>query len=211
MKRATITIALALAALPGVAHASDSYAGVFAGYAMSKPDYQEPSFPDYARNPSMNGANAGVYVGHDFVTSGIHAGVEADFGHLDNSAPNDPAAAFNDYTAFKAKWNAHARVRVGVPVGASTKLFAAGGAAFMKLDTDDVDPGWGHFERTYTGWTLGGGVEHTVASKLALRLEYLHDEYGSRSGNVDDSGVPGYDVRVAPSSDIVRVGLALKF
>lgn len=211
MKLPAILTTLAMVAFPAAAQASDSYVGAFASYSASKPDYQEPNFPDYSRNPLMSGVAGGVYAGHDFISTGVHVGIEGDFGWVDNSVPNDPTASFNTYTSFKAKWNAHVRARAAVPIGTSTKLFAAGGVAFLNLDSDDTDPGWGHFERTYTGWTLGGGIEHSLSEKLVIRIEYLHDDYGAKFGNIDDTGSPGYDVRLAPRSDAARVGLAIKF
>lgn len=211
MKRAMLTLAFAAAAMPAAAHASDTYIGAFGGYASSKPDYVDVVGANWNLNPSIESAAAGAYIGHDLISTGVHVGIEADIGVHDKYVPDDAANPFNDYTAFNTKWNAHLRARVAAPIGASTKVFVAGGAAFLKLNVDDTDPGFGKYDHTYSGWTLGGGIEQSLAGKFTLRLEYLHDVYGRQSANIDDAGVPNYDITVKPSSNIVRAGVALKF
>jgi outer membrane immunogenic protein len=183
------------------------YIGAHVGYGWTKPDYREPGFPAYNRNPTLNGFAGGLLAGYDFPVGAVTLGLEGDVGLLDGKASANSGATYNDYTALKTKWNAHVRAKLGVPVG-SVKLFAAGGLALARVEADDTDPNWSSFEKTFTGWTLGAGVEHRFAGRLTGRLEYLHDEFGRKSGQQNYSLSPSsYDVSVKPSSNLVRVAL----
>lgn len=180
------------------------YVGAHLGYGWTKPDYKEPGFPDYSRNPTIDGVTAGLIAGYDFPVGSLTLGIEGDVGLLDGKADEDSDNTFNDYTAFDNKWNAHVRARVGVPVG-QVKLFAAAGLALARIEADDTDDNWSSFTKTYTGWTLGAGVEHRFGGRFTGRLEYLHDEFGKESGEQTYALSPSsYDVSLNPSSDLVR-------
>lgn len=207
-----------LAAVPAYAQdaapapaAGGFYAGVHAGYGWSNPGYREPDYSDYDRNPDLKGFTGGILAGYDMISNNIMYGVEGDFGLVDGKKGNDENADYNDYTAFDLKWNAHLRARVGTDVGGA-KLFVAGGLALAKLKTDDVDSGWSSFTKTYSGWTLGAGVEGRVSNRVSLRGEYLHDEFGRKSGEQSCcGGASSYDISVKPDSDIVRLAVIAGF
>lgn len=190
----------------------NSYVGLLTGYSATSPDYSEPGFSSGGggRNPRMEGAAVGIYAGHDFKVGRVTLGIEGDFGLLNNDGPADPDAA-NSYTAFRSRWNGHVRSRLGLKLGSSTKVYAAGGAALYRMVTDDTDPDWGISTQTHLGWTLGGGVERKVGRRFSIRLEYLHDSFGARTGTITYFGVPDYSPRTKPDNDSVRFGLAVRF
>lgn len=74
---------------------------------------------------------------------------------------------------------------------------------------DDVDAGWGEECDTYTGFTIGGGVEHAVGEKLTVRAEYLFDKYGKKNGSI--SGEYTYPYSVDPSTHTIRAAVAYRF
>lgn len=188
----------------------DTYVGVYAGISSTAPHYEELISTGMDRNPSMNGAVAGIFIGHDIKSKGMLAGVETDFGLLNSHAPNDPADA-NWYTAYKAKWNAHLRGRLGVAIGKSTKLYVAGGIAALRMVVDDTDPDWGMVTQTHLGWSLGGGIEHKIGPAFIIRADYIHDDFATRTGNITYQGVPYYGFRTGPTSDTMRVGIGYRF
>ena len=180
------------------------YAGVHLGYGWSKPGYEEPDYPDYDLNPTMQGLAGGLVAGYDMPMNGLTLGIEGDIGLLDAEKKANEDADYNDYTAFDMKWNAHLRARVGTELGGA-RLFVAGGLAIAKLEADDTDDDWGSFTKTYTGWTLGGGAEQRVSDRLSIRAEYLHDEFGRKNGEQSCcGGSSDYDISVKPDSDLFR-------
>jgi opacity protein-like surface antigen len=57
-----------------------------------------------------------------------------------------------------------------------------------------------------TGWHLGIGAERRITSRLALRLEYRHQEFEELIHSPHD---PRIDVD--PDESLVRLGIALGF
>lgn len=212
MKYLLLPVCAVLAASPANAQTDEGhiYGGVISGIASTSPDYHELSDPNMARNPAMSGPTAGAVAGFDFKAGDIIIGAEADMALLHNKAPHDPAGA-NWYTSFNAKWNAHVRGRLGLDVGPATRIYVAGGVAYLKMVTDDMDPEWSEVTKTHTGWSAGGGLEHRIGRKLWLRAEYLHDDYRSRTGTIDYQGSPIYDFTTNPSTDSFRIGMVYRF
>lgn len=211
------TMLLAGAALAAATPASaqvvpsvQPYIGVFAGHSTTKPDYFEPDYANYERNPSMKGLNAGGLVGLRFAAMGLELGAEADLGALDNDAAADATSTTNSYTAFDSKWNAHLRARAGIGAG-PVDLFVAGGLARLKMVVDDTDTDYGELKISYRGWTLGGGVETRVMGKLGVRAEYLHDRYNSASDRMTYLGTDQYLTVTRPRTNTVRAAAFLTF
>lgn len=212
MKALLFTVCAACAASPVSAQTDGGqfYGGVFSGMTATSPDYHEPGDPNMERNPAMSGPTIGALGGFELKVNGVNIAAEADMALLDNKAPHDPAGA-NWYTSFNAKWHAHVRGRLGFDVGPATQIYAAGGAAFLRMTTDDMDPEWGIVTKTHSGWSVGGGLEHRLGRKIWLRAEYLHDEYRSQTGTIDYRGSPIYDITTNPSTDSLRIGMVYRF
>ncbi len=204
------TAATLLSAGPAIAGTDSSYLGLYGGISATSPHYEEPGAVGMESNPSMFGAAVGVFAGHDLKSKTVLIGVEADFGLLDNDAPHDPSGV-NWYTAYKSKWNAHVRGRVGVAVDRSTKVYLTGGVAALRMTIDDTDPNWGIVTKTHYGWSAGAGFEHRIGRKLGIHVDYFHDDFKARTGNIDYQGVPTYETGTAPTSDTFRIGIAYRF
>jgi outer membrane immunogenic protein len=211
--------AFAIASLSSTAYAQDTsfswtgpYVGAHAGYFIGKPHYMEPGFPDYDINPKLDGFTGGGLMGFNFETSGMVVGIDADAGVVGAKKGADLTATFNDHTAFDFDWNAHIRARAGVPIGASGKtlLYVAGGVAMAGLKVDDTDPGWDQSSKTHIGWTIGAGAEHAFSDTMTLRLEYLYDDYGTKSHTFTD-GIDPYAASWHPKASTFRSAVSIKF
>ena len=62
------------------------------------------------------------------------------------------------------------------------------------------------FDETFTGWTLGGGVEYAFTDNWLARAEYRY--YGFDD---EDLGGPGPLTNVDFDTQTVTVGIAYKF
>jgi outer membrane immunogenic protein len=192
------------------------YAGVHLGYSSTRPHYQEPEYPDYARNPAIDGVTGGILAGYrTMVSPSVSVGIEADFGlsGADVGAKDD--ATNNDYIAFDQEWTAHVRAKLGYAVRPGTTLFLAGGLALTRLEAN-YEPDYSEndasdFRKTYRGWSLGAGVEQRISDRLGVRLEYLHDQFSSRKGNQYFGGTPDWEIRLNPNTETVRAALTYGF
>lgn len=173
----------------------------------------------------------GARAGFDFDTGGFVIGAEADatfFGYT-RTITNTSAAA--SYTLHSHASNLETvRARAGVAFGPAM-LFATGGVAFSNLRnkiavTDMsqtiVDGGEGaptigtatanlaDSHKVNTGWTVGGGAELHVSSKLSVALTLLHVDFGH--DNLADASAPSsFTARVKSRMFVGMLGVNLGF
>ncbi|EFG9153021.1 porin family protein, partial [Escherichia coli] len=86
--------------------------------------------------------------------------------------------------------------------------YVAGGVAFADMDHTLVGPLEAYrFSDTYTGWTIGAGLEYALTDNVILRSEYRYTDFGSA-----DFAVPtGEENKVDLKSHDVRLGISYKF
>ena len=186
--------------------------------------YNDPSDDDFSASLRLKpkGFLGGLYAGYNFaVGTNTILGVEADFigtGMKDSyedridDGDSDDNGAF--YVERKLKWAGAVRARAGYAIDRFLP-YISGGVAFgsikSKVRIDDAITryiGQNEFEtnRTYTGWTIGGGVDYAATDNIILRLEYRYTDYGHKT---DDYGlVQGRD---SFKSNDIRLGVAYKF
>jgi outer membrane immunogenic protein len=180
---------------------SGLYAGVHAGYLWGNVDVEENGAP--AADGDIEGFVGGALAGFNFQHDIFVLGAEADFGwsSADGSGAIAPPAVDYDYDL---DWNAHLRGRVGLAAD-NFLFFVAGGLALSEFHVREVgapvDIG-----KTYTGFSIGGGIEYAATENLLLRVEYLHDEFGRESYTV---GADSYSADL--DTDTVRAALIYKF
>jgi hypothetical protein len=101
-------------------------------------------------------------------------GIEADFGiagaHADGLAGFDALASY----AYDLEWDAHFRVRAGMPSGNVMPFFAAG-LALAGLGGDS-----GYPDAVLVGGTVGGGLDVRLGPSLVGRIEGLYDCYAGK-------------------------------
>jgi outer membrane immunogenic protein len=81
--------------------------------------------------------------------------------------------------ADEINYLASVRGRIGYAAG-STLFYATGGVAFLNVDDFFGD------SETFTGYVVGGGIEHKLRENVSLGLEALYYNFEDDSG-VDDA------------------------
>lgn len=143
-----------------------------------------------------NGLMGGGVAGYNRLWGHMLFGVEGDIGYMNlddtgtiqSSVPGHhqdlkvDAGAYGDITA-----------RVGLLVMPGTLVYAKGGVAFLDSSASQTtnNPGYvTHGSDSFTGWTVGAGVEHFVTDNVSLKLEYQHFDFGSETGDQTSVGDP---------------------
>ena len=173
-----------------------AYIGINGGYAWTKGEFSVGGASvDEDFNGGLIGARAGYnwQMGNNFV-----GGIEVDVDHLWNK--NTYVFGGADVEAG-SDWQGSARLRIGYALD-RTLLFATGGVAianaFVKVPALGFDE-----SKTFTGWTVGAGIEHAFTDNWVGSVEYRYADFGSETiGNLVD---------VDLKQNALRVGLAYKF
>ncbi len=197
MKKLLVS-AFALAAFTGPAIAADfepvptmydwngAYLGGHVGYLWGNADVREEFGPGYGGD--FDGFIGGVIGGWNFQNGNWVFGIEGDFGWTGADGTGGTTCVTQDcsdidFYTYDMDWNAHVRGRAGITLGdeGRTLVFLAGGLAIA-----DFDVGARHLGRwsrggTFTGWSIGGGVNHAFSNNLIGGIEALYDDYGSKS------------------------------
>ena len=192
-------VSAADASLPAAYDWSGFYGGVHAGYLWGDVDLTDNgvALPPAKFNGFVGGPLAGFNMQHDNFVFGL----EGDFGWSD--ADGQGAAAAPPDFAYDLNWDGHIRARAGYAAD-NFLFFAAGGLALADFDVNEI--GGGRGGTTYTGFTIGGGVDVGFAENFIGRVEYLHDEFGKESYTFDTDP---YTADI--SSDTVRAALIYRF
>jgi outer membrane immunogenic protein len=219
------------------------YGGVNGGYAWGNDSHvtagvdtaliQVPVPLTAAIDPPFqpSGAFGGGQIGYNW--QGVYhpnlvVGVEADIQGADISGDEAQTAATNGGSSIvraesRLDWFGSVRGRIGYDAG-SMLVYATGGFAFGGVkDKLAVTASFGgasdtasiHEDRTATGYTVGGGVEHTLSRAWSLKAEYQYIDLGSDTLSATKTlTVPGVAVVTATgkgeydhSYNTVRVGL----
>jgi len=188
---------------------------------------------------------AGGQIGYNWQSSNWVLGVEADWdwsgqrgttsvqNFIASSVVVAPAQlAYSDEQ--KIKWLATLRGRLGWSYD-YWLWYVTGGVAFGEVESnynfqisESVGATFGPVaaaassSTTKTGWTVGTGVETSLAwfgasNRWSAKLEYLYVDLGSVSNSftVPNTGVPGSSYTISSSSDIhdhiIRAGLNYRF
>jgi len=189
--------AFALAAVTGPALAADlytpvpvmydwngAYLGAHVGYLWGDASLREEE--ESTGGGDFDGIIGGIIGGWNFQSGNWVFGIEGDFGWTgaDGTGSVGDCQQCEDevieiYT-YDMDWNAHVRGRAGVTLGdeGRTLLFVAGGLALAEFHVGED----GYREGgTFTGWTIGGGVNHAFSNNFIAGLEVLYDDYGSKT------------------------------
>ncbi len=161
------------------------YIGVHAGYLSGG---GETTFPGSAEFHFIDPAGfaGGVTAGAAMQWGRIVGGIEADLSFIAaKSTINTGLSPDPTVTQMQSaiNWNSHLRGRLGYGFDRAL-VFVAGGLAVAGVENkafDNVAGVSGTWSDTRVGWTVGGGVEYRIAPQAAVRLEYLYDNYGSKT------------------------------
>jgi outer membrane immunogenic protein len=167
------------------------YFGVHGGYASSSIDVKDRDIVGNTFSNDGTGAFGGGTIGWNWQFGHIVYSAEMDLGVMDVShASADPALSgvsahigsgvYGDITG-----------RVGYAVD-RTLVYAKGGFGFFNGDAtvkDSVAPDMSSKPQSFTGWTLGGGVEYKVSPTWSIKAEYLHFDLGDQQVHFVNSGL----------------------
>jgi outer membrane immunogenic protein len=157
---------------------------------------------------SKSGVAYGVAAGYDYAIGGVVIGAEVEV--ADSSVGEDLAIdeviegmAIDGTASLNAAEDIYLGGRVGVPVGASTLLYAKGGYSMAKVKlhaegTVDGEAGEIGAKLSLDGLRLGAGVEHTFGSNVFGKLEYRYTNY-----SLGDLKVGGTEVELGDALDFI--------
>ena len=167
-------------------------------------------------NTSPDGFLGGIYAGANMqLNNGFVIGAEADIAWTnadDNAVGFNAAGVQYPFPAngFEqdVNWTGAVRARLGYAVDRFLP-YIAGGVAFADVNQTLVSAGVAYNrDNTYTGWTLGGGVEYAFTDNLIGRLEYRYTDFGDVDFGADGFLLPQ---TTDLTTNDVRVGISYKF
>jgi outer membrane immunogenic protein len=178
------------------------YFGGHVGYLWGHTRIVEVETGTIALGPT-NGVVGGVLGGVNWQTGPLVLGIEGDIG-WSNAHGNGVIPTGTEFFQYKISSTGHARGRAGYDFG-GTLVYVAGGLAVARAHVQEIDtttsvicqaPGG-----TYTGGSIGGGVEHAFTRQILARIEYLYDDFGHKTYTMMDDvyrvGITGSTVRGA--------------
>ncbi len=192
---------------------SGPYIGIQAGYAW-----------DRGSDVSWGGLNSaltqndgplkydsfvgGVHLGYNVQNGRIVWGIEGDVEYAPGEGDDEDRGGHTN--GIDTKVMASLRGRLGLAFDKSL-LYLTGGVAYMSADAVVRDiPSQPDISTSFTGWTIGGGVEHALTNAVSVRLEYRYTDFGLETENYT-APATGYTLGFEPELHAVRAGLSTKF
>jgi outer membrane immunogenic protein len=187
---------------------SGFYVGAQVGYAWAGTDIEIDGY-DTDLSPDADGVVGGVFIGYNVMFNQVVVGLEADIeatsisGDDDWDDGNDAFDADND-----SNWQGSVRARLGYAFD-NFLPYIQGGVAFLDRDVSIHHRGLDitvEDSDTFTGWTVGAGLEYGFTPNFTARVEYRYTDFGD-----SDFDFNGNDVNADLTTNTVRVGVAYKF
>lgn len=178
---------------PAVFDWTGAYIGVHGGYAWTR--LTPLGFPEQDFDGGTVGAYGGFNFQHDNFVFGIEGDVNYSWNEQTYAVPGLGSADVG------TDWDGSVRGRLGYAFD-RTVVYGTGGIAFARGYVDPV--GFSKETETFTGWTIGAGLEHAFTDNLVARAEYRYTDFGSQ-----DFGTVGSNFDLHQHT--VRVGLGYKF
>ncbi len=143
----------------------------------------------------------GVLAGYNWQAGPWVVGIEGDAGWGSSSGSNLGSGGV--LTDTDVRFVGNVRARLGWAMD-RVLLFVAGGGSWANLRATQI--GSPAISNTFSGWTIGGGVDFAVTPNLILRAEYLYADYGS-----ENFAFAGGPARLDFTNNIVRGAVIWKF
>ncbi|MBR0773943.1 porin family protein [Bradyrhizobium diazoefficiens] len=205
--------AQATTSLPGWA---GPYLGVQAGYLSGRSDISF-SGTDEFHFVDPKAATVGGTAGYSAQWGRIVGGIEGDVNFVGARATIDtgfPPVPSVTQLQTTLNWNSHLRGRIGYTFD-RTLLFASGGLAIAGVEDKAFDNASGavaSWSDTRAGWSIGAGAEHRFAPQASVRLEYLYDNYGSKTLAAQTIGTTAFGARESRlDTHTLRAGVYWRF
>jgi outer membrane immunogenic protein len=145
------------------------------------------------RSQTATGVIGGLQIGYNFQSGMFVYGVETDIS-LSSAKKN-----YTDPNTAQAETGVETfgtvRGRIGYLFRPDTQVYATGGLAYAKLrNRFDQDGAGGTYTWSKTdwatGWILGGGIEHMLTDRIAVRGEALYYDLGTENRQSFAGGAP---------------------
>jgi outer membrane immunogenic protein len=205
------------------------YIGINAGVAWHRAEFTDLgdqfgsgfAFPVGTKfwSPKTAGFTGGGQIGYNFQSGSVVYGLEADMNWVDAKTSGtftSPIFSPSQIAATtKLDWMATVRGRLGVTLSPPTLVYITGGLAVGHFEDrwDFVGATTPHFnsDKTRTGWTVGGGIEHMFARNWTAKIEALYANFGDWTVNSPPVGSSVYRSRFEHEVLTVRAGLNWKW
>ena len=126
------------------------------------------------------------------------------FGELDSSAATTAAGlTFSAETNYQTE----TRARVGYLALPDILIYGTAGIAFADVDVKGNALADGGDDKTFFGYTYGGGVEMMFSERWFARVEYVHSEFD----DANFAAIGGGSHEVDLDSDAVRTAFGYRF
>ena len=201
------------------------YAGVSAGYVHHSAEVRDIS-PGVAPGPFSYSADTGLgsgQIGYNYQINNFVLGAEGDIGYMGGDGKgiigSTNAGSHQDLTLDGGVYG-DATARLGYAFG-PVLLYAKGGFAFFNGEAKQAttNPGYAPTGTdTFTGWTIGGGLEYLLTQNVSVKVEYQHFDFGEQDGYqtavVADPPTPAgfrFLNKTELTAETVKVGLNYRF
>ena len=161
------------------------YFGGHVGYLWGRTRVEENGVLTESGAPT-NGVVGGVLGGYNWQSGAYVYGLEADFGW--SNAHGNGIAAVSTFietpNQYDIRWTSHVRGRFGFLYDSITLFYLAGGlslADFKFTEGADIAVTIVNQGAVFAGGSIGGGVERILTSWVRGRIEYLYDDFGSKT------------------------------
>lgn len=187
------------------------YAGVQAGYGWGKAPapWGAPAttaiFPNFQSDFNQKGGFAGGHIGYNYQINQFVIGLEGDV-NASWLNGNDGGSG-GHINGLKHKWNASIRARAGYAFDRAL-LYVTGGWAYLDATATRLTPPNEYVSTTFSGWTVGAGLEYAITNNWTVRGEYRYTDYGKSVARFTASG---YAERINPRVHTVQLGVSYKF
>ena len=164
-----------------------------------------------------NGFLGGVQYGTNWQFGGVVLGTESDYSFTGIRRSQTILTNSVNTGEQKLPWFGTTRVRAGYAVVDNVLVYATGGLASGRAETDVSAAGagvatLGSKHKGLWGWSAGAGIEYGIGPWSA-KIEYLHYDLGDERFYAFDTSGSGAFTKVSTrfSGEIVRVGLNYRF
>ena len=200
------------------------YIGVQGGVASHRAEFRAAADAPFLADVESRrtGGAFGGHAGVNLQQGNIVFGLRSDLSWLRARGEATSPFGFN-IASFDVPWLGTVRGRLGVTLS-PTLLYVTGGVAFGRVNNSIIatfGPGGPLLatireNRTRTGWTFGGGIEHRLWSNWTVRAEGRYVDLGRSGrlcavGTVDCSAATAYTGEFKNTLVQALVGLSLKF
>lgn len=153
------------------------YLGIQGGFSWANSRFRDDFDVFESRSNNSSGGLLGGLIGYNWQTGSFVFGAEADINKVWNDRSFDVGRFDVD---VEANYLASIRARAGYAWDRAL-LFATGGVAFTGASADATIDGIDFSaSQSFTGWTVGGGVDYAFTDNWIGRLEYRFYDFGNQ-------------------------------